>query len=351
MKAVKLAVIGLAVLLLLVGWVGESLIIQVPVGQVGVRTQQLALLGSKGVVPEDAGPGWHRNFWFMDRWDLFDSTVQTFAMNRKNGNMFTLKSQDGYTLALDVTVKYRIQPGKAYLVRQNLGRGDLYKNVFENLARDVCRSAFGTMRTEAFYQPERREKETQKAKEALQARLLQEDANIEVIDILIRDIRFDEQYERKIKDKKLADQDVEVNRSKALAAEQAGRTRKVLAETEAMVMEIQQKLQAQLTRMRAATHRRVEKIVADAARFRTEKRADADAYAAKKKADGDLLIQQAEAQGEHLRNQALRGEGAEVLVALEAARNLKLGPVTFSSLRWDMLDIDEVVTKLGAPPR
>ena len=49
--------------------------------------------------------------------------------------------------------------------------------------------------------------------------------HIELIDILIRDISFDPQYEKKILDKKLADQDVELNKSQAIAAEKKGITR------------------------------------------------------------------------------------------------------------------------------
>ena len=44
-----------------------------------------------------------------------------------------------------------------------------------------------------------------------------------------------------------------------------------------------------------------------------------------------------------------QGVGGSTIVALEAARNLNLSEITISTVEVDLLDIDEMVTKLGVP--
>ncbi len=345
----KLTLIGIALIVIILGSIGESLIFKVPPGHVGVRTQRIAVFGTQGVVPEDSPPGWNRNFWFIDSWNLFDSTVQTFHMSKKSGNPFQLKSYDGYSVNLDVTIKYRIEKGKANTILVNLGAANRYQGFVENLARDACRSAFGVMKTEAFYQPKTRSKATKQAAENLAKSLKQNKVAVEIIEILIRDVRFDEQYERKIKDKKLADQDIELNKSKALAAEQKGRTNKIEAETKAMIKVIAQTRDATIMSMKAQMDQQIAKIRADYAKYVTETRADADLFAAEKDAAGLLLVKKAEAKGESLRNKALSGPGGAVLAALNAAKNIRLGEVTFSTLQLDPLDMEGIMKKLGVP--
>ncbi len=346
---IKLVVVAITLTLLFLGTLGESLMYKVPLGMVGVRTQRLAFFGSQGVVREDFGPGWHRNLWFVDEWNRFDGTVQTFHMSDSSGYPFQLKSHDGYSVSLDVTVKYRIRPGQAHGVLVKFGPGDRYQSFIQNLARDACRSAFGTMKTEEFYQPASRNKATERARTNLIAILKDNEADVDIIEILIRDVKFDEQYERKIKDKKLADQDIELNKSKGLSAQQKGLTQKILAETDAMVKVIQQTRDATLMQMKAEMDKKINKIVADYQKYVTETRADADLYAAEKNAAGTLLIKKAEAAGEDLRRRALLGPGGATIAALETVRNLRLGDVVFSTLRFDPLDVNQVLTKLGVP--
>ena len=50
-----------------------------------------------------------------------------------------------------------------------------------------------------------------------------------------------------------------------------------------------------------------------------------------------------------MRNLAMKGVGGGVIVALEAAKNLNLEDVTISTVDNDLLDVDGMATKLGAP--
>jgi len=326
----------------------------VPVGSIGVRTQQYALFGKKGVVQADFSPGWHRDLGPIDSWVMFDGTVQTLEMTRdpsrgtlRGRDDVQVQSADGYTVSVDVTVKYRIQPETGHKLYQDTGSKDKYKVIVRNEAQKACMGLFGQMKTEDFYDPQERRSKADEVEILLTGAL--EGNYVEVIDVLIRDVQFDPEYERKIQRKKLADQEVEYNKSKARAEEKRGITQVVEAGTKRKLAVIEEEKKAEIVKMQAETDRKIAKIKAEADKYATEKRADSDLVKAQKEAAGQLLVKKAEAEGERLRNMAMAGPGGGVIVALEAARNINLSDITVSTLETDLLDVDKMVTKLGLP--
>jgi len=354
MKAIKVFAV-LVIIVILGAWaIVKALTIHIPIGSVGVRVQQYALFGDKGTVKKDYGPGWHRDLGPIDLWEVYDSTVQTLEMTRnpRHGAVrgvddVKVQSADGYAVSLDVTVKYRIQSGKAYQVYQDTGKAPRYREPIRTESQKACIGMFGRMKTEEFYDPTQRRQRAEEVKEVLAESLT--DNFIEVVDVLIRDVQFDPEYERQIQGKKLADQKVELNKSEELASGARGKTEVVVAETQKLTGIIVKEKGAELITMQAETEREIAKIRADAEKYATQKRADADLVAAQNEAKGQLLVKKAEAAGERLRNDAMRGAGGGVIVALEAARNLDFADITISTLQIDVLDIDKMATKLGVP--
>lgn len=342
------------------------LLIKIPAGYVGVRTNNLGILGKKGVVPEDFGPGYHRNFLFLDSWKVFDSTVQTLELSKKqyfeankNAILYNLKSQsvtrqsgqqvrlttsEGYNVDVDVTTKYKIKKGEAYKLLQELGSEDKYKVIVKNIVLDTCRQIFGEMTTEDFYNPYEKRKRIKEAKKHLQKELGKR--HIELVELLIRNVSFDPNYEKKIREKKLADQDIILNKSIAAATRQKAITDKIIAETEAMVKIKMQEKEAKMAEIEAKTNEEIAKIKADYMKYVTQKKADADLYAAKKQAEGKLLIKKAQAEGEKLLNEALSSAGGARVVALDAAKNIQLKNFVLSSGQLNPIDLDAVYKML-----
>lgn len=354
MKAIRNGSIAVIVLILGAWIVLHFATTYVPIGHVGVRTQEYGILGKRGVVEEDFGPGWHRDIGPIDSWVSFDSTVQALVMTRdpRRGSVrerddVQVQSADGYAVSVDVTVKYRIMEGQAHKLYQNTGSGVKYQTIVRNEAQEACMGLFGQMETEDFYDPEMRREKAREVHELLIESL--SDNFVEVIDVLIRDVQFDPEYESKIRTKKLADQEVELNKSMARAEEMKGKTQVIEAETEKLVDIIAKEREAELVRMQAETDLEIATIIAEYEKYMTEKMADADLDAAQKEAEGDLLIRMSEAQGEKLRNQAMRGVGGSTIVALEAAQNFNLSDLTLSTMEVDFLDLDAMATKLGVP--
>ncbi len=355
----------------------QLFLVKIEIGEVGVRTLQYSFLGSKkGVESKDFGAGWHRKIPLIDTWRIFDSTVQTTefttAQERQQSQqvlqMFysrgsladkvssnfppsgperiELKSKDGYTVKLDVTVKYRIAPGEAFEVYRKFNTEAQYKRIVRDQVQNTIRNVFGTMRTEEFYDPIVRREKTTLAFSSLSNDL--KNNHVGLISILIRDITFDPSYERKILDKKLADQDVELNKSKAVAEEKKGLTNTIIAQTEAKVRVIDEEKNAEQLRMRAETDRQIAEIQAEARVTVAKLKADADLYAAKMVAKGTLLEKQAEAEGERLKAAALKGSGGANLVALEAVKGVNLKEMTISTMLTDPLNVEKMIEKLGA---
>jgi len=325
-------------------------VIKVGVDQVGVRTHIWGV--TRGLVHKDYGPGWHRAVSGIDQWDLYDSTVQTLELAKELSRMghderkeAAVRTADDYDVSVDMVVKYQIKKEAAWKLRQDVGVGERYKVIVENETRDIARSVLGKMVERDLYNPEEKRRRAAECKTELTERLLQRHVN--VIDVLILEMRFDPQLERKIKNIKLAELDNVLNISKALAAEQRGITQTIDADTEAIAQKIIGDKERSITVLDAETSKRITEILAEADKYLVQKKAEGDLYKQQRKADGTLLIKYSQAEGERLRREALAGLGGDIIVAMEAARNINLADVSISSLDLNLLDIDDMATRLG----
>lgn len=225
----------IVIVLFLVGI--KFFVIKVGVDQVGVRTRVWGM--KRGIVRKDYGPGWHRAISTIDQWDLYNITVQTLEFSKVHSGLghderkhIAVRTADDYDVEVDLIVKYRIKRGSAWELRQDIGVGERYKIIVENETRDVTRSIFGKMVEKDLYNPDQKRKRAEECKIKLTERL--SPRHLEVINVLILEIRFDPQLDRKIKNIKLAELDNVLNKSKALAAEQRGITQTIEADTEAI---------------------------------------------------------------------------------------------------------------------
>ncbi len=160
-------------------------------------------------------------------------------------------------------------------------------------------------------------------------------------------MRFDPQLERKIKNVKLAELDQVLNISKERAVNQRGITQTIDATTEALAEKIQSNKDGKIVSLNAEMVTKVTEILADANKFLIEKKAEGNLYKEERRAAGVLLIARAKAEGERLRRKAMTGTGGDLIVALEAARNINLDDVVVSTQDVDLLDIEKMIDKLG----
>lgn len=330
-------------------------VIKIAPGQIGVLTKEWG----GGLQQEDYPPGYYLNLGPLHTWNVMDTTVQTLdflrstpgkvsrvSYNTQRYNALNVKSSDGADVALDITVKYQIEPGQSWRVFSEKGGLEGYKGIVRTTTEDVLRLELGRLTTENFFDPDKRTQTQQQMMDTLRPKLL-DDIQVNLVAILIRDLSFQETFEARIKAKTLTVQEAEVEIAEKVAAVALGETNRIRAETEAKVQVIGETLQKTLTEMRAENDKSIQRVIADYEKYVTESRSEAELYGAQKEAAGIELLRTAEAKGEALRRAALSNGGGNTLVALRAVENLQLGDLMLSTQLVNPLDFDAMMARFG----
>ncbi len=341
--------IGIAIIVIVIGV--KFLIIRIDIDKIGVKTSVWGV--KRGVVQKDYKPGWHRYIRRIENWDIYDSTVQTINFTREartpegkiESRELPIRTVDDYNVTVDIIIKFQIQRGKAHKIREEIGPGGRYKGFIASDIREISRNVLGKMTEKDLYNPDQKRRRAEEAKQLLAVAFASRHINI--IDFLILDMRFDPQLERKIKNVKLAELDEVLNISKERAVNQRGITQTIDATTEALAEKIQSNKDGKIVSLNAKMVTKVTEILADANKFLIEKKAEGNLYKEERRAAGVLLIARAKAEGERLRRKAMTGTGGDLIVALEAARNINLKDVVVSTQDVDLLDIEKMIDKLG----
>ncbi len=306
--------------------------------EVGVRTRKMAFIGSKGVEDRVYPPGATYFFLpFINDWHVFDTKLQNLEMtfsqvrgDRKSRDDLVLKTIDGNDISLDVIIAYRIDVNKAPHILQYVARDDitLRDKIVRTVARSKPRDIFGELKTEAFYVADAREAQAIKAKEALQKIL--GPMGIIVEKVLTNDYRFNPEYQKAIEDKKVADQQVEKNKSAQHAATE----------------EYKRKLEE--------ARGEVNKMVADADGQYLKDKIEADVYQEQQQLLAKAIQAEgiAEANGIQEMNNALAGSGGEAIVKLRIAEAIQgkriiLLPVSEGGMNLKTTDINRLIETLG----
>jgi len=205
-----------------------------------------------------------------------------------------IQTSDGFFADVDVSILYHIVD--PYKVITMIGPGKLYEdNGIIPKVEPKLKEALGEMTTEEFYNSPLRVEKANKAKDLLDIELRPK--GISVDHVLIRYFYFSEQIQKNIEEKKLKDQLVFTNQSKAKASTE-----------EAMVYKVRQEGEAN-----------IKVRLEEGKAYVMKKNADRDLYVRTKKAEGDLLVKLAEARKTELINEAYQKRGSDKLVGLKMA--------------------------------
>ncbi len=306
--------------------------------EVGVRTKKFSLVGETGVENKSYSPGSTYFFMpFINDWHTFDTKLQNLEMvfergrgDRRTRDDLLFKTIDGNDISLDVIIAYRIDAERAPYILQNVAKSDrtLRDKIVRTVARSKPRDIFGELTTEEFYVADKRELQAQRAKDILQEML--GPMGIVVEKVLTKDYRFNQEYQKAIEDKKVADQQVQKNRSAQHAA-----------------------LEEYLRKLEEAKGE-VNKMVADADGVYRKAKIEADVYFEKQKLLAEAIRAEgiAEAKGIQEMNNALAGTGGEAFVKLRIAEALQgkkimLLPVSEGGMNLKTTDINQLINTMG----
>lgn len=276
--------------------------------EVGVRTIKFSLTGKTGVEEKTYAPGTTQFFVpFVTDWHTFSITEKRLEMiadpgrgDRAGRDDIIFKTIDGNDIQLDLVVTYRLIREMAPTVLQNVAVNDeqLKDNVVRTIARSKPRDIFGELMTEAFYRAADRSAKAQEVKEKLNEIL--EPYGVTIVTVGPKDYRFNPEYQKAIEDKKVADQQVEKNKSATKAAREEYLKRVEVAK-------------GSVAEMRAQ---------ADGEYLRAE--IEAEAYYAQQSRIAEAIEAEGRAAAEGIQkmNEALSGGGGEAMVRMSIAEAL-----------------------------
>ena len=276
--------------------------------QVAVITNK-GFLGDKGVRAEFQERGTLEPvIGVFHDWHPFVVSQQKIEMvmtNRRGPGIddedLTFKTIDGNDVSLDLIVTYSIIPDRTPFILQNVAMNDeeLRENVIRTVCRSIPRDLFGELDTEEFYVAAERSKKAEEVRAKLNEIL--EPYGVRVDSVGPQDYRFNREYQKAIEDKKIADQQVEKNRSAAKAVEEEY-LRKI-EEARGEVAQVKARADGEFERA---------KIEADAYYIQQQRLAEAI------EAEG-----RAEAEAIQKMNEALAGSGGENIVKMAIAQALQ----------------------------
>jgi regulator of protease activity HflC (stomatin/prohibitin superfamily) len=296
-RGIKILIVVLAVVLLAY----NTLFVYVEPNEFGIKVVRMGM--HRGVQQEVHTAGLHLIIPVMQQMHRLPRDIQvleltafpnTAAATARKDRVAHIQTSDGFFVDVDVSILYRIED--PYLVFTKIGPGHLFEdNGIIPKAEPALKETLGKLTTEDFYNSPKRVRQVQEARDLLNQELSSK--GIAVEHVLVRYFRYSQEIQKNIEEKKLKDQLVFTNQAAGRAAKEEAQLKKIVQEGRVSVdVELEQG-QAYVTR----------------------KIAEKDLYVRTKKAEANLLVKLAEAEKVRLKNESLRGLGAERMVGLKMA--------------------------------
>jgi regulator of protease activity HflC (stomatin/prohibitin superfamily) len=264
----------------------------------------------------------------LNSFHLLDMTVQRLEMVAETGrgqrsghDDLRIKTVDGSDVFLDLTINYQLDRAMVESVVITSGLEDAYKYKWvRDYSRSVCRSVFGEMTTEEFYDASIRNDKAEKAR--IELNKLLKSYGLVVSSVIAEKFSFHPEYEERIRAKKLADQEVEeqVSKAKASLQNQIFRVVEATKKKEVFLATFDGEMQKLIVEAKANAERDVKQ--AEAYVIDTKLGADADFYSRDKNAQAILVTAQAEGEGLTVMAQAYEGIGGVNLIKRAYAEKL-----------------------------
>lgn len=206
-----------------------------------------------------------------------------------------IQTSDGYAVVADVTLLYSIQdPVK---VARDFGWGSLYVDAFViQTFRNGVLATLGKMNAESFYDETVRVAAIEEAKAFVSQRF--QDRGFKVETLLLRNFRYADNYEKSLRDKKVAVQLTQKNRKEGLVNEEKAKLKQIESKGNATITIAQSEVQTRIAKVRA----------------------EAELYSSQTHARADKEVNVATAEAKRLKADALTTAGGRYVVALETAK-------------------------------
>ncbi len=195
----------------------------VPAGNVGVVFNVFG-----GVQDDELTEGFHIILPLVQQVTLYDVRQQELTLAINTGDQVTARSSEGLEITVDATILYQVEPSQAARLHQDIGpsyeeirvRPEVRSQIRDAIGQYAAADLISTLRTELQLSVEA------SLKTAL------EDDNVNVLAVLLRDIRIPTSITTAIEEKQAAEQQVEVEENRRRQAEIAAQRRVIEAQGE-----------------------------------------------------------------------------------------------------------------------
>jgi regulator of protease activity HflC (stomatin/prohibitin superfamily) len=228
----KKSYIVYAVIILSVLFVIIDGLVSVPAGHVAVIYDR-----GRGVLEKPYPEGLHLKIPFWQVATIMDTRLQSYTMSvapdegeQYGDDSIESLTKDGQKIFVDITVQYRINNSDTPWVFQNIGTDYLVKIVrpgVRNIIRDVITGYDSTQ----LFTRETREEAQKKMRDGLKEQYAVN--KVELIDLLLRNIKFSEVYLQSIEDKQVAQQRIQKAEYEKQESEKLKEKKIIEAEAEA----------------------------------------------------------------------------------------------------------------------
>ncbi len=305
----------------------KVLLTRVEPWELGVRQ---SLLG--GISEEDFGLGYHLSIVGLHKFHHLPRTLRYLDYNDGPGAeapALEVRTKENNVLFVDVTVPWKIKDGSAWRIIRE-GFADSYADKVRSTATGVLLEGIAAMSNTDVQQADQRQKTAATILPKLNAAL--EQYHVVAEHVVIRSIRFRDEYEQKLQNKQyfvVQGRLDEAKRQESVAVQ----------ETDTFEQGIQKQINlkreewnAKIEGVKTQYEVQIAEIQAKAVTYDRKRRSEADAFYSTAEAEGDLAEAKAEALGTRLKTSALATPAGRVYAAMQAAEHFKLGEIELNSL-------------------
>src|SRR5262249_18980500 len=176
-----------------------------------VAIKQVFYGSSRGIQPDIYKPGVYFLTPGVEQFHLFPQDIQVMnysnstsevAAAERTEKAIDVKTSDGYAVAVDVSVLYRIE--NPYKVYTAAGAGSTYEDVIINkLTKPILLQTLGELNAEEFYSGSKRIQKIKRAQDLLGALLKEQGVHLDAV--LVRRYVYDPKYQALIEGRKVKD--------------------------------------------------------------------------------------------------------------------------------------------------
>ena len=188
-------------IILVVGLIIFDGLVSVPAGHAGVIFDR-----GRGVLHSELSEGLHLKIPFWQTSQIFDTRLTTISFSAISNSQVQSLTKDGQSVGLDITIQYRVPKEKASEIFQNVGIDFAAKIIFPE-ARKVIRDEITAFDSTDLFAEGKRKEAADKMSKVLREEY--SDNDIELINVVLRDVVFSPAYLNSIEEKQIAQQRIQ----------------------------------------------------------------------------------------------------------------------------------------------